>query len=512
MNDVPPGRPVIRFSAADLDLFRELSFDANPLHASDDYARKSPYGERVVFGALGALAVLGKFPWQPGQLLRELTADFHSPLFVGVDYAVEIEESSKRTVATVFDGRDMVMRLVASFGSGDARVSDVGALTAVAPARAKPAQHDSESLSRQPTAEGTYRPQPDALKAFVSSHRLAERGVSPMQAAVVMWCSYLIGMELPGERALFSRLKLGFENQTMPWSGEAIAYTARVSSFDARFNLAKIDAQLRLSESVVAVADLRAFVRADLPREGGRHLARLLPASDALTGRVALVTGASRGLGARLAQGLALQGCTVLCNFRRGRDDFDQMARELPEVAERLVPLQGDAADAEWCMEVRGRIASDFPGLDLLVCNAALSLRSMGMHANFARRIADYVAQSVALVSTPLSCWLEAVAERGGTAVVISSSVVEQPVAEWPHYVSAKHAVEGLTAVAALQYPSVSFMLVRPPRLLTDLTNSPSPMAREGTLAPEVVAATTVRSLLQTATPGHVQLLRSFES
>ncbi len=49
----------ISFSKEESDLFRSASHDRNPLHCSDDYARKTAFAEPVVFGALGTLACLG---------------------------------------------------------------------------------------------------------------------------------------------------------------------------------------------------------------------------------------------------------------------------------------------------------------------------------------------------------------------------------------------------------------------------------------------------------------------
>jgi acyl dehydratase len=40
----------VRFTADDVDMFAQASHDFNPLHLSDIHARKTPYGERVVFG------------------------------------------------------------------------------------------------------------------------------------------------------------------------------------------------------------------------------------------------------------------------------------------------------------------------------------------------------------------------------------------------------------------------------------------------------------------------------
>jgi acyl dehydratase len=49
----------IRFTPEDLELFSRASHDRNPLHLSDEYARRTPYGGRVVFGVLDGLTAKG---------------------------------------------------------------------------------------------------------------------------------------------------------------------------------------------------------------------------------------------------------------------------------------------------------------------------------------------------------------------------------------------------------------------------------------------------------------------
>jgi NAD(P)-dependent dehydrogenase (short-subunit alcohol dehydrogenase family) len=498
----------VRIEPDDVSRFSAASFDRNPLHVSADYARRTPYGEPVIFGVLGLLAALGLTSPRPGYALRRLSADFQGPLFVGVEYALELKEDSpSRVSAALYDGRELITSFTATFEPG--ALPPGPARTPAEPAQAQPARLDSTTIAGA-SAAGAYYPAPE-LVPLAQHYGLAERGLTAEQVASLLWSSYLIGMQLPGERALFSRLTITFA-ETPPAPGTVpLEYQASVATFDERFNLARIGARLSLDGSLFAEAELRAFVREDVPRTGFADLERLLPPSRTLAGRVALVTGASRGLGATIARGLASQGCTVLANFLRSRDEVERIAAELAQQdAGPLIGIQGDAADPAWCEQARLQLERDYGGLDILVCNAALPLRPMALHPSFAARLAAYVADSVALASTPLASLLDQVALRAGWTVVISSAAVADPPADWPHYVSAKSAIEALARVAALQQPDVGFLIVRPPRLLTDLTNTPSPLSRADVLAPEVVAARIVQRLLEPSSGGTVELLDEF--
>jgi acyl dehydratase len=87
------GRTGIEFSLEDIDEFAAASHDKNPLHVSSAYARKTPYGERVVHGVLGTLACLGRLERQPDCELANLSVDFPAPMFAGVSYDLKATES-----------------------------------------------------------------------------------------------------------------------------------------------------------------------------------------------------------------------------------------------------------------------------------------------------------------------------------------------------------------------------------------------------------------------------------
>jgi NAD(P)-dependent dehydrogenase (short-subunit alcohol dehydrogenase family) len=91
-----------------------------------------------------------------------------------------------------------------------------------------------------------------------------------------------------------------------------------------------------------------------------------------LTGRVALVTGSSRGLGAATAQQLAQLGAELIITYRTGADDAADVARVVSDSGVRGHVHRLDMGDADSIAELFEWIATDGPGrLDILVANAA---------------------------------------------------------------------------------------------------------------------------------------------
>lgn len=483
----------IRFDEGDLDLFAAASHDVNPLHRSGDYARRTAFGERVVFGVLGALAALGRLQPREGRVLAKLSVEFAGPMFIGVDYAVDVDESSPdRAKVKVRDGRRVLLRLTARYRDGD--VPDAPQWTAPLIARTESADHADEALVAGIAVQGRYSAEPVALAMLMVRHDLAERGVGPRHAEALLLASYLVGMELPGRRALFSDLSLDFEAEHS-LSTAPVDWSLALDSVHPEFGMLSMSLATTIEGVPAARAKLTAFARQELPHLSPDAIESAAGRSERLLGKVALVTGASRGLGAAIAHALALHGCTVIGTYLSSSTEAEALASRIASTPGSFIPMQGDAGDARWAAEARESIVSVHGRLDLLVCNACPSLRPLWLEPASAQRITEHVARSVAMVAVPLSHLLDLVASVQGSAVVISSSAVEDPPAEWPHYVAAKCAVEALARVAAVEHPGARVMVVRPPKLLTELVNTP--LGRQDALAPEDFAARLVRRLLE---------------
>src|SRR3978361_140151 len=92
-----------------------------------------------------------------------------------------------------------------------------------------------------------------------------------------------------------------------------------------------------------------------------------------LAGRVALVTGASSGIGEATAIALAEAGAAVAIGARR-RDRLDAVAGKLRDGGARVLQLDLDVTDEEACTAAVARTRAELGGLDILVNNAGVML------------------------------------------------------------------------------------------------------------------------------------------
>lgn len=159
-----------------------------------------------------------------------------------------------------------------------------------------------------------------------------------------------------------------------------------------------------------------------------------------MTGKVALVTGASRGIGAAAARQYASQGAQVVLVARSG-DAIAEIAQEIDGVA-----IAGDVADPSLMREAVGSAVSEFGGLDYLVNNAGILEPISHLEALDPADFAKVMAININGVFNGVHAALPAMKARGGGVIVtLSSGAAQGPMEGWGHYCVSKAAVHMLT-------------------------------------------------------------------
>ncbi|WP_203579372.1 SDR family oxidoreductase [Microbacterium hibisci] len=108
--------------------------------------------------------------------------------------------------------------------------------------------------------------------------------------------------------------------------------------------------------------------------------------AGALSGRTALVTGSSRGIGADTARYLAQAGANVVINYRNKAPRAEKLATELRELGVEVLVVGADLTDAASVQAMFDEVATTFGGLDVLVLNASGGMES-GMAEDYALQL-----------------------------------------------------------------------------------------------------------------------------
>ncbi|MGQ0608041.1 MAG: 3-oxoacyl-ACP reductase family protein [Chloroflexota bacterium] len=208
-----------------------------------------------------------------------------------------------------------------------------------------------------------------------------------------------------------------------------------------------------------------------------------------LSGKTALVTGGSRGLGRAIALALAGQGADVAINFRGNAEAADDVAGQVTGAGRRAITVQGDTSVGREACEAIVKAALDGLGsVDILINNAGITRDNLLM-----RMDAD---EWDAVIGTNLSgpFWMtRAVARpmlkaRRGRIINMSSAAGRMGNAGQANYASAKAGLIGLTKTTARELASrgITCNAIAPGLIETDLTSDLPPAATEAltTLTP----------------------------
>ncbi|NEC89938.1 SDR family oxidoreductase [Streptomyces sp. SID12501] len=197
-----------------------------------------------------------------------------------------------------------------------------------------------------------------------------------------------------------------------------------------------------------------------------------------LNGKVALVTGGSRGIGAATALRLAQEGADVAVTYVNGKEAAQDVVRAVEALGRRAVALRADSADAAEAAGAVERTAEALGGLDVLVNNVAVGV--LGPLADLALSDVDHVlavnVRGVFLASQAAAARMTS----GGRIITIGTCMTQRvPGPGGTLYAMSKSALVGLTKALARELGArgITANIVHPGPIDTDMNPANGPYA-----------------------------------
>ena len=193
--------------------------------------------------------------------------------------------------------------------------------------------------------------------------------------------------------------------------------------------------------------------------------------------KVAIVTGASRGIGAAVAERLGRDGFSVIVNYSGSMEAADALVRKIQDAGGRALAVKADVSDARAVREMFETTVSKFGGVDVLVNNAGIMTQS-----NIADTDDASFDKQIAINLKGTFNTLREGAKRlrsGGRIINFSSSVVGLLQPTYGVYAGTKAAVEAMTSVLAkeLRGRNITVNAIAPGPTATDLFLKGKPQA-----------------------------------
>jgi 3-oxoacyl-[acyl-carrier protein] reductase len=198
-----------------------------------------------------------------------------------------------------------------------------------------------------------------------------------------------------------------------------------------------------------------------------------------LSGKIAVVTGASKGIGAGIAKGLAAEGAAVIVNYASSKDGADRVVADIKAKGGKAIAVHGDVAKAADVKKIFAETKKAFGRLDILVNNAGVyNLLPLGevteedFHRHFNVNVLGL------LLATQEAAKL--FGDKGGSVINVGSVASDLNTPNTVVYTATKGAVDAVTRVLAKELG---------PRKIRVNSINPGVIETEGTHAAGVIGS-----------------------
>lgn len=171
-----------------------------------------------------------------------------------------------------------------------------------------------------------------------------------------------------------------------------------------------------------------------------------------LTGRVAMITGASRRIGRATALGLAQQGADIVITARAAREEIDAVAEEIRGLGRKAAVVMGDVSSEDDAVRMAKEAKSAFGRIDILVNNAAIRRQKpfLEMSLEEWRDIHKVILDGAFMMSREILPLM--IKNKAGTIINIGGVTAHIGARERAHVCAAKAGLVGLTKAIAVEF------------------------------------------------------------
>jgi 3-oxoacyl-[acyl-carrier protein] reductase len=473
-----------------IESFAKLSGDYNSMHMNIEVARKSRFRQTIVHGMLplSFLSIIQKkFPQQQ-IVFKELSAHFNKPVYA--DDAISLNISIQPKADNLYSFQSHWRRKendeLLLLAKGKMIVDDIKTNIAE-----KADDGSRNSFLLTPTTENQYlinelNDQKEVLDFSVTTELAEQYAKNVLNAAnesdnILQLCpnllatlllSTMVGMRLPGRYATFTRFNINFsQNLTLRQKYKLHASLEKVSVAAEHIDAS---CDIRFQDEVYATGKYEVVLNSPPKVMLSSAQIKRTFMDFGLAGKVAMVTGASRGIGETTAKLFAMYGVkTVVCYFR-GHSDAQAIVKDINQEGGEAFAVQCDLTDDAQVASMMQQVINRYGNIDILVNNA---VREFTPKDVLDLDWKDYLKEMEVSVKGMHACCKAVIPmfKKAGQGKIINLSTiaVANPVSGQSRYITAKSAVEGYSKSLAVELTrfNIQVNLVIPNMTDTDLVS-----------------------------------------
>lgn len=171
-----------------------------------------------------------------------------------------------------------------------------------------------------------------------------------------------------------------------------------------------------------------------------------------LEGKVAIVTGSARGIGAATAERLAADGAAVVVNYLKSASQAEEVAERIRQAGGKAIVVQADLAHWSQAQMLIEKTTKEFGKIDILVNNAVATIGREPLEliteADTYRQFATNIIGPIATIQAAIPHF----PKEGGRIINISSVIAMYPVAQSGVYAATKGGLEALTRAFSVEF------------------------------------------------------------
>jgi 3-oxoacyl-[acyl-carrier protein] reductase len=190
-----------------------------------------------------------------------------------------------------------------------------------------------------------------------------------------------------------------------------------------------------------------------------------------LGGKVVLITGASRGIGAAAAKRLAQGGASVVVNYLKSRDQATEVLKAVENEGAGGMVWQADVTDRTQVDKMAQAVRENFGAVDILVNNAFFPFKVAPLDQMSWKDLEEATSKELGALHNCVQTFVPGMIEKKkGKIIVISTRLAQQPLPRMGAYAAAKAALESIANTLAIELgPSgIAVNIVTPAFTLTD--------------------------------------------